>query len=85
MWSSVTRMSFASVLSHLSCFNMNGSCVWFCSVWASGNSIPPIDMGPYGTALGRCRLKRIRGRKVARMVLFMTSDCFCVKLVGWRG
>ena len=53
-WSSVTRILFANVLSHLSCFIMNGICVWFCSVCVSGNSIPPIDMGPYSTAPGRC-------------------------------
>ena len=84
-WSSVTKISFANVLSHLSCFIMNGICVWFCSVCVSGNSIPPIDMGPYSTAPGRGRLNHIMGRMASRMVLLMVFDCFCVKLVRWRG
>jgi hypothetical protein len=75
----VTRILFANVLSHLSCFIMNGICVWFCSVCVSGNSIPPIDMGPYSTAPGRCWLNCIMERKASWMVLLMVFDCFLRK------
>jgi hypothetical protein len=85
MWSSVTRISFANVLSHLSCFIIYGICVWLCSACVSGNSIPPIDIGPYSTVPGRCRLNQIMGRKASWMVLLMVFDCFCVKLVRCRG
>ena len=85
MWSRVTNMSFATVLSHQSCLKRYGIWAWSCIVYASGKAIPPMDWGPYNTALGRCLLSRMGGRNARRISVLILSDWLCVKLVRWRG
>jgi hypothetical protein len=80
-WSRVTSMSFATVLSHLSCFMIYGIWAWSCMVYVSGKSIPPMNIGPYSTAPGKCLLSRMGGRKVRRINVLILSDCWRVKLV----